>query len=1051
MAKSYKKTLKQISIPQEYHTLVSLSKQKQWSQALKTLEGIAEDVKELGKSNSLPSALAQQFLIPEEYLDGTDLYKERKWSQALEKFEQSIKKQPKHADSYFKAGVCHMKLDHLEQAHHYISHAIKLAPKKEQWQAQLQQCEQKLQNANQTTPVAPMSTARPQIDLKSLPPRIQDRQYETAEGFVIKKKLLLVPSDYNHRAMADILPFVPFYSQNFDVYIIVRELAADIISESTYTLVKNGTSYGEFLKFTADYVIDAGSLNYGYRITDTTTWTSVWHGIPYKKMFVDLDIKHLATAIRYNLAYDSMISMSDYYTDTFLRGAMRYSGTIHQVGSAKTDKLFTKTNQEVESKIRHNLGITTNKVVVYAPSYRTHSTLKLNFSAQDLLNKLGSDYSLVVLLDKKNELDRTDWIDNPRFVVTHDLSDLDTLLLADILISDYHTIIHLFQKYNKPVVLYQYDYETFLAKNLARRDEIELLTSTNTSVTRAYHFNRIDWSQLAKMANQTRALPENIFEKTLRFKLNIPEGKKVILYAPTFRKAGAMNLPFDPEKLISSTKNQYVIITKLHYLNKLGTNYEGVIDCTEYGEITDLMRIADVLISDYSSLILDFALLNKPIILFQYDYFDYVNQRGVYFEFEDYLPADHIIDRENDLYKINWKQLKADNQALIKKFYPLENGYSTERIVSTLGFDSTPRKMKEIIFLVNDLHQIGGVHTFAHNMAKYFKTHYNTKIHLLAIKEFAQANTELHFFDSPYFDVKISSQYLNGACSNILQNTDGYVISLQFSAHMHFQRHLYKAKSILMFHGDVKDMISGELYGPHLGWLNNEELYNYDKFLLLTKTNKDLIDEYLNSTVASKTGFMHNSVDHAFTNLPTSPNASNHLAVISRLDADKNIFALIELAKHLKDLQKDIVINIYGDGELKEEFQSQVVENQLENHLILKGFEMDKKRIFSENSALLLPSKSEGMPLVVLEAYSYNRPVIAFDSFTAAREVIIHGKTGFLASYGNFEQMIDNIEKLPTLQAGNIELHYKNFENDTIFARWTQLFEELDHLHNSTK
>ena len=60
-------------------------------------------------------------------------------------------------------------------------------------------------------------------------------------------------------------------------------------------------------------------MNAGYRITDTNKWISVWHGIPYKKMFVDLDIKHLSGAIRYGLAYDCMISMSDFYTNTFLK------------------------------------------------------------------------------------------------------------------------------------------------------------------------------------------------------------------------------------------------------------------------------------------------------------------------------------------------------------------------------------------------------------------------------------------------------------------------------------------------------------------------------------------------------------------------------------------------------------------------------------------------------------------------------------------------------------------------------------------------------------
>ena len=82
-----------------------------------------------------------------------------------------------------------------------------------------------------------------------------------------------------------------------------------------------------------------------------------------KKMFVDLDVKHLPGAIRYDLAYDSMISMSNFYTETFLRGAMRYDGTIHQVGSAKIDKLLT-TPKDIS--IRRALGIPPEcKIILY--------------------------------------------------------------------------------------------------------------------------------------------------------------------------------------------------------------------------------------------------------------------------------------------------------------------------------------------------------------------------------------------------------------------------------------------------------------------------------------------------------------------------------------------------------------------------------------------------------------------------------------------------------------------------------------------------------------
>jgi len=69
---------------------------------------------------------------------------------------------------------------------------------------------------------------------------------------------------------------------------------------------------------------------------------------------------------------------------------------------------------------------------------------------------------------------------------------------------------------------------------------------------------------------------------------------------------------------------------------------------------------------------------------------------------------------------------RTNNQKIIETFYPLEDGNSTRRIVETLAFDSSLRHTKDIIFLVNDLNQSGGVHTFVHNMAKYYKEKYNS-------------------------------------------------------------------------------------------------------------------------------------------------------------------------------------------------------------------------------------------------------------------------------------------------------------------------------------
>jgi len=1003
--------------------------------------------------------IINHIFAPPSYRQGLNLYNNKNWHQAMNAFDQAIKEKPTHPQSNFKLGLCHMKLGNLAEAHQYIQEALKLAPYNNQWEKQLQQSQRKLEQAYNTTGNAPAQTPPP-VNLNSLPPRITQGNTTKLIDISIKKKLLLIPSDYNHRALADILPFVSYYSNDFDIYIILREIKHDIEKQQGYTLIKNGTSYGEFLKFTADYVLDAGSMNFGYRISDEPTWVSVWHGIPYKKMFVDLDVKHLPGAIRYGLAYDSMISMSNFYTETFLQGAMRYDGTIHQVGSAKIDKLLT-TPKDIS--IRRALGIPPEcKIILYAPETRAKGDFHLPFDASKLLANFTDDYRLLVWLDDGFTLANTDNQPDNKIIVTNNLDRVQAVIISDLLISDYRSrLIEMFSNCGKPVILYQYDYNNFSAIHPNRTEELENLTKFPYSCTREYQLNHLNWSDILNTVRNTPPEATTV-SVLLKQSLGISLNKKVVLYAPTFRERGAVTLPFDPDKLLDALngkfgtppefdedgnellkyESDYVILTKLHYLNTLKTQHPAIIDCTEYGEITDLMKISDILISDYSSLILDFALLNKPIVLFQYDYFQYTHSRGVYFDFEDYLPAKQIIDREIDLYRMDWSNLDGNNQKIIETFYPLEDGNSTRRIVETLTFDSSLRHTKDIIFLVNDLNQIGGVHTFVHNMAKYYKEKYNSRIYLLAIKEFAEHNSEFHVFDSPYVDFKISSQYLKGGCANILQNTDGIVISLQFSAHLHFQQYLYGAKSILMFHGDVKDMISGELYAPHLGWLNNGDLFNYNKLLLLTESNLELLAPHLHESVRSKLGFMHNSIDAVYTPLPKLE--TNEIAIISRLDTDKNIFAAVDLAKAIRETQQHIIINIYGDGELKDELQHQIDENRLNDYIHLHGYEPNKENIFLKNKALVMVSKSEGLSLVALEAYSYGRPIIAFNTFTSAVDTIQHGKTGYLVELWDFEQMIDYINRTEELDQESIAALFKNFSNDTVFAEWNKLFHEIE-------
>lgn len=114
--------------------------------------------------------------------------------------------------------------------------------------------------------------------------------------------------------------------------------------------------------------------------------------------------------------------------------------------------------------------------------------------------------------------------------------------------------------------------------------------------------------------------------------------KKVILYAPTFRKEeGSMEKPIE-ELLGAIDFTKYECIVKLHPLSKDRVGHsEAIID--EKFETADMLLVADVVITDYSAIIFEAAVLEKPIYLYGFDYKAYINKRDFYLDYENDIPG----------------------------------------------------------------------------------------------------------------------------------------------------------------------------------------------------------------------------------------------------------------------------------------------------------------------------------------------------------------------------------------------------------------------------
>lgn len=128
----------------------------------------------------------------------------------------------------------------------------------------------------------------------------------------------------------------------------------------------------------------------------------------------------------------------------------------------------------------------------------------------------------------------------------------------------------------------------------------------------------------------------------IKERLGIDDSKKVAIYAPTFRKDKALDsYDIDIEKVLIKLSQKFdfewVLILRLHpsvsksiHISKCWR--ENVIDASDYGDVYEILKISDVLFTDYSSLIFDYALMKRPAFIFASDIDKYIEDRGFYFD-----------------------------------------------------------------------------------------------------------------------------------------------------------------------------------------------------------------------------------------------------------------------------------------------------------------------------------------------------------------------------------------------------------------------------------
>lgn len=180
----------------------------------------------------------------------------------------------------------------------------------------------------------------------------------------------------------------------------------------------------------------------------------------------------------------------------------------------------------------------------------------------------------------------------------------------------------------------------------------------------------------------------------IKKRLNVKSDSKIILYAPTFRDNGSMKpYDLDYERIISTlrtrTGGNWCLLIRMHpniRSFKFDENNDCIIEATHYPDMQELLLISDALITDYSSSMFDYMLLNKPVFIYANDVdevFASGRLRELFFElpFLKACSCDELID---NLMSYSSEEYDRKMTEFKKLYSPVGNGNASKTVVDRL-------------------------------------------------------------------------------------------------------------------------------------------------------------------------------------------------------------------------------------------------------------------------------------------------------------------------------------------------------------------------------
>lgn len=296
---------------------------------------------------------------------------------------------------------------------------------------------------------------------------------------------------------------------------------------------------------------------------------------------------------------------------------------------------------------------------------------------------------------------------------------------------------------------------------------------------------------------------------------------------------------------------------------------------------------------------------------------------------------------------------------------------------------------------------------------------------------------------------KAISKLLNEIKPNVVISTGtsekNFLAKIQIESKPVFIREIHSLKNYRLAHArtfiDKITAILGDWYD--YSW----NIKNYDQIVVLTNEDKEI-----NWKNNNKVCVIGNPITIP---IESSTLTSYKFITAGRLVYIKNHQSLINAWKIVNQKHPDWQLEIWGDGPLKNKLLEQINNLGLDHKVLLKGYTNDIISQMLRASGCILSSLYEGISLVLIEAMSCGLPLISYACPCGPKELIDHGKNGFLCEVNNEIKLAeyictiieDNTLRIKMGQASKKKA--EEFQLDRILTKWINLFQTL--INNKNK